>query len=481
MALAVVSLAALSSAPALASPAVRTGSGALGHPQAAGAVPAVSPAGQPPTAGVMAPAVPAPPIKDLPKAAMPLSAPRPAASPAAGVGSSFSGMSQGAKGIPSDSGAAGGPRNVLEQVNGAVAVFTRAGALEFGPVASSRYYGVPARDVQSDPHTIYDPYGNRFIAIMQDRNKNAWMVSVTTGSDAAESSRCIYTISAHVSGATVDFPLVAVGPKYLMLTVREIGGGNANRLTVINRAALETCKAVTTWNWTNVANPGGGAADTLVPVLDYNKADTFSYLLNSMGGGGNRVSLYKFSNSGSKPGNLISASVSVPSYTVAAGAAQKGSAVKIAVGNCVITQAVNYAHGMYATLTTGFGAGVSAIHWMEFNPNAQRLIASGTISNPKLSFFYSSVSEGSNGTTFITYELSGRTIFPSAAGIIMSINHSILVNRYIRQGAHPTPESRWGDFSTTYTDPANTNYFWTASQVMADASHYGTVIGHYSL
>jgi hypothetical protein len=508
--LAVVSLATLSATPALARPAVSAGSSALLHPGAARAASGPSPTSQLPDAGPTAQAVRGVPIQDLPIAtsadfaaqppvpdpafvgladpntgtnnipvnAVLLAPPSaPSAIQAAGVSSVFNGLSQGTKNPPSDSSAAGGPSNVLEQVNGAVAVYSRTGSLKYGPVTSATYYGVPSNDQQFDPHTIFDPNGKRFIAIMEDATKNTWQVSVSDTSDAL-SGRCLYTFGALNSGASsVDFPLVAVSPKYLMLTIRENGGGN--RLVVVPLAQVEACQGAGTWVWANVQNPGGGTADTLVPVLDYNTADTYSYLVNSYASGGSHVSLYKFSDSGSSPGPLISANVSVPPYSVADPATQKGSSVSVDSGNPAITQAVNYTHGMYATLTSGSTVGWPLIMWLEFNPSTQTLVSNGLLYNPTLAFFDSSITEGANGTTMYTYALSGPTIYPSSAVVGMDINHNITTNEYVHQGAYPTPQSRWGDFTSTYTDySVNTNAYWSASQFMADASHYGTAIAY---
>src|SRR5258708_16653350 len=120
--------------------------------------------------------------------------------------------------------------------------------------------------------------------MMMDLTINSWVVHVSDTSDATSAS-CIYTYSALNSGVTsVDFPLVGVSPKYLMLTIRENGGGN--RLAVYNLAQVEACQGAAGWVWANVQNPGGGTADTLVPVLDYNTADTYGYLVNSYARGG---------------------------------------------------------------------------------------------------------------------------------------------------------------------------------------------------
>jgi hypothetical protein len=46
-------------------------------------------------------------------------------------------------------------------------------------------------------------------------------------------------------------------------------------------------------------------------------------------------------------------------------------------------------------------------------------------------------------------------------------------------GRDGSPQYRWGDFTSTYTDYAvNTNAYWSASDLMADASHYGTAIAY---
>lgn len=208
----------------------------------------------------------------------------PAPSAPAGVqvaGVQAAGVSQVSDGLgdttawTSDSNAAGGPTNVIEQVNDAVGIYSRAGAPLAGtPHTSAQWYGVPASDSQYDPHTLYDPAGSRFITMMEDATKKAWMVSVTSTSDAT-SSRCTYTIGALNTGATsLDFPLMGLSDAYLILTIRESGGGNSNRLVIISLAQLEACQSAATWYWANVQHANGLAADTITPIMDFNIFDT---------------------------------------------------------------------------------------------------------------------------------------------------------------------------------------------------------------
>jgi hypothetical protein len=312
------------------------------------------------------------------------------------------------------------------------------------------------------------------------------MVSVTSTSSAT-SSRCTYTIGALNSGATsVDFPLMGLSDSYLILTIRENGGGN--RLVILSLFQVEACQAAATYFWANVQYANGeGTADTLTPVLDYDIFDNYSYLIGSHGGSGSDVTLYKINDSGSPVLSFIS--VAVPSYSKAVPAHQKGSSVVVDAGNADITQAVNYYNGMYATLTTAFN-GTSAILWLKFDPNAQTLKNDGILWSSGLGYFDSSITEGSNGSAMYTYSLSGSTIYPSSAVVGMDINNKLTTNQYVHEGSFPTPRSgtvtcnglpcsRWGDFTTTYTDYAgNPNFYWSASQFMADASHYGTAIAY---
>jgi hypothetical protein len=71
---------------------------------------------------------------------------------AAGVSSSFTGLGE-TNIVPSDSAAAGGPSNVLEQVNNTVAVYSRSGSRVYGPVTLDSWYG-KGSDNLFDPHTI---------------------------------------------------------------------------------------------------------------------------------------------------------------------------------------------------------------------------------------------------------------------------------------------------------------------------------------
>lgn len=209
-------------------------------------------------------------------------------------------------------------------------------------------------------------------------------------------------------------------------------------------------------------------------------------MIASYRGGGSSVTLYKVNDSGSPV--LTIKDVGTPAYSKAPPAPQKGSTVVLDSGDAAITQAVNYYNGMYATLTTSYN-GNASILWMEFNPDAQTFTSAGIFWTTGYSYFDSSITEGSNGSAMYTYSLSTPSLYPSAAVVGMDINHNLTSNQYVRVGQYHAyqrpsgftcsglPCSRWGDFTSTYTDyGGNPNAYWSASQYMADANHWGTTI-----
>jgi hypothetical protein len=403
---------------------------------------------------------------------------------ASGIQTTFTGLGTTGS-TPSDSNMAPGPSNVVEQVNSRLAIYSRAGSLQQGPFSLQSWYGTASGDSVFDPHTIYEINHHHFITIAEDGTTKSWVVAVSRSSDAT-GAWCTYSFAALNSGASsVDFPLVGTSPTYLMLSIREGGSTSGTRLFLTPLTSVENCAAAGGWTWSNVNNPGGGVADTLTPVMDYSSGDTDSFLIDSYGGGGSDVSLYKISDTANPP-SIISANVAVASYSVAPAAKQEGSSVVVDVGNATIDQAVNYSSGMYATLTTGY-SGAAAIRWLKFNPSTQKLANEGTYFSTGLSYFYGSISDGTSGTTMYTYSLSGSSIYPSSAMLGMNSSDVTTSNTYVIQGSHPTPRtgtmtcggtacSRWGDFTSTYTDPSNFGQFWSASQYMASTSSWGTVI-----
>lgn len=429
---------------------------------------------------------------------------RPAAPAAAGINSAFPGMTEVAH-VPADPSAAPGPLNIMEATNDGVAVYQTSGGNPIkGPVSLNTWFGVPNGDNLFDPHVVYDQTGNRFITIAEDQNANTWEVSVTNSPDGT-AARCNFHIGALSTGETeVDFPLVGVSPSYLMLSIREgtaATGFNTNRLFVLPLASIESfpCNgSFSGWFFAGVQNPGGGTADTLVPVTDYNTADTnINYLINSYGAGGSSVSLYKFTGNGGTPGVLQGANVPTPAYSVADPADQKLGApgapsVFVDTGNSAITQAVNNTAGLYATLTSGAdNVNTAGVLWMKFDPNAQTLENDGVLINTSLGFSYfnPSITVGADGSTMYTYALSGASIFPSAAVVGMDANNNLTTDEYVAQGQFPTPQtgtmtcspaklpcSRWGDFTATYNDVLTANFYWGASMYMTNANQWGTTI-----
>lgn len=395
----------------------------------------------------------------------------------------FSGLTQVGSTVPSDSSAAGGPSNVVEEVNQQIAIYNRSGSQTLaGPQTLQQWYG-KLSDKIFDTHVLFEPQHKHFFTIAEDGTTNHWLMKVSLTSDAT-AGWCSYDLPALNSGSTsVDFPLIGASTNDIILTIVE-KPDNGNRLVEIPKSQLESCQSYNGWVWTNILDPGvGTAAHPIVPALNYNAGDTNTYLIDSYANGGAHVSLYTIDSSN----HLQAEQVSTPAYGQAARAAQPNSSVVVMVGNTSITQAVNYDYGMDVALTTYHGATGSDILWMRFDPTAQTLLRTKLISlGSSIWMFYPSTSQTYTGTTLITYSLSSASIYPSLAVMGLDANQNYTKSVYLVIGDHSTPQSqtcsgvpcsRWGDFTSTYTDPVVVSSFWSAGQVMHSSSVWGTVMG----
>lgn len=395
----------------------------------------------------------------------------------------FNGQSQ-LGGAPADPSVAGGPSNVVEEVNARIGVYTRGGAL-LTSSSLNTWFQVPGDSI-FDTHVIFEPQGKRFMVMAEDGTKNQWLLSVSSTSDAT-GGWCTYKLDALNSGdgnTSVDFPLIGSSPTSVVLTIVE-KPNNGNRVFVMQKTPLEACQSAIGLVWQDIDDTYTRTpAHPVVPVLNYDGTDSNTYLIDSRSDGGSSVSLYTISASN----NFSSAAVGVPSYSDAPPAAQSGSSVLVDVGNTSITQAVNYKTGLYAAWTTGaYGGKYAAIQWIQLAPKTATLLADNIFAASGFWYFYPSVSVGLDGRTLFTYALSSTMIHPSVAEFSMDANHNVTANQYINSGSYTTPQSttcagkpcsRWGDFSTTYTDPVNVDDFWSVGETMVSNSQWGTAIGY---
>jgi hypothetical protein len=127
----------------------------------------------------------------------------------------------------------------------------------------------------------------------------------------------------------------------------------------------------------------------------------------------------------------------------------------------------------------------AAIRWYRINAADHTLLESGTITNADLDFFYPSISATSNGVIVIACNGSSLTTPVSSFAFagqtvdgVTTFSDPVLLQAGTVGDYHDDLdfESRWGDYSTTSTDPSDPSRFWTIQLLPLTSNRWATRI-----
>jgi hypothetical protein len=130
-----------------------------------------------------------------------------------------------------------------------------------------------------------------------------------------------------------------------------------------------------------------------------------------------------------------------------------------------------------------------AVHWMVLNETNNNIAGEGIISDPGYDFFQPSIAASHNGKILLGFNRSGAT---SPAGDI-SVYAAVgaITNGIVTMGSpfglkagnvsnfsisFDFAPYRWGDFSATMLDPTDDNLLWTIQEIPASSTSWGTQI-----
>lgn len=404
--------------------------------------------------------------------------------PSTSSGTTFVGQSD--TGVePADPQAAAGPQHVVETVNEQFAIYDRAG----NQLYTTTFQNWFNQQVDlKDPQVIYDPWGGRFIFIV-DANGNGVWLSISQTSSAIGNS-CTWLYAGYNIGANnyTDRPRIGVDNQgiYWGYNVLELGSNTfiKSELWAASRSSLESCSGSPTANiWDNLTRPDGSPADSPQPTVAYSTA-AFQYILSSYGGGGCSLTLWKMTGV-----TLLSSAQAVPSqcYAPANPAAQQGSSETIAVGGTDLAQATLSPQGTIdATLTCnndwGGGNVNAVVCWFKVDPSAGAMRTQGSFGTAGIWWYYSAMQEDAAGNAIFVADISSPSHYLSVWYVSLSPDNVLssttlaLASGAAADADGDNPE-RWGDFSSAMLDPTDHTKIWICSSYVDAASHWGTWIG----
>lgn len=386
---------------------------------------------------------------------------------------------------PADPQAAAGPQHVVQTVNEQFAIYDRSG----NQLYTTTFQNWFSQQVDlKDPQVIYDPWGSRFIMIV-DNNGNGVIISISA-TNSAIGSWCNWLYTGYNVGANnyTDRPRIGVDSNgiYWSYNVNQLStnGFVKSELWAAPRSGLEGCSGSVSANiWDNLTRTDGTAADSPQPTVAYSNAP-YQYVVSSYGGGGCSITLWKMSGISS-----LSAAQTVNSqcYAPASSASQQGSAETVTVGDTDLTQATLSPQGTVdATLTCnndwGGGNVNAVVCWFKIDPVAGAISAQGSFGNAGIWWYYSAMQEDAAGNTIFVSDVSSPSYYVSTWYLSMSRDNvlsstTLALAWGVAADADGDSPERWGDFSSAMLDPTDNTRIWICSSYVDSASHWGTWIG----
>ena len=453
--------------------------------------------------------------------------------PITGVG--FQGM-QAVDAMPPDPNAAVGPNNIVEVVNRTFAVYSKTGAVQYGPADTSTLWAgfdpsgpghACETENDGDATVAYDRAANRFV--LQQFSLEPYFFG--TG----EYLECIaVSVTGNPTGAWhryafggfednfPDYPKLGVWPDAYYTTYNLFAGAFSfvgpevcayNRAKMLlGQAAQQQCKTVPNQDL-NGFLPSDVNSSTPPP------AGSPNYLLGLLvpsGGGSPSIRMFKFHVDWANPANsTFSGGTSgvkvnnVPAFTLGCGGTNcikqpSGGAKLDSLGDRLMYRLAYRNFGDHESLVvtqTVTAGSFTGVRWYELrNPNAATptMFQSGTFAPSDSRFrWMASAAQDKDGDIALGYSLSGADRKPSIAvtGRLAEDPAGTMTQgeTMLKQGTGLQVSTsdcsdfdcslRWGDYTSMQIDPSDDCTFWYTNQFIPSNGNFNwsTWIGSFKL
>jgi uncharacterized protein (TIGR03437 family) len=437
---------------------------------------------------------------NLPRAA---AVPGPAPAAATPVYSGFQGLVDDFTVIPPDTEGAVGPQHVVTMLNSQVLIQSRDGTWRANyPINLGGTLGFWSAVTTStdvfDPNIRYDAANDRWIAsaaVDSEKSTSAMLVGVSQTGDPGGTWN-LYKINVGTSGNWGDYPVLGFNGNWIVVSL--------NFFTVKGSNYVNTTLYV--FSRSDLYQNGKGAYTTfsddlgeLIPAADFDNQPNHLYFVRTFAG---EVGV------NSNPGTIEISQLQGPlgAETLAGGnvgeiaigdgwadtgangadfAPQASSTRKIDAGdsrvqNCLLRGGTIWcAHTIFLPPSDPTR---STVQWFQVDPSNLRVLQRGRIDDPTNTYFYAypTIAVNKNNDALIGYNRFSSQDYPSAefsfrmaSDPASALEPDVLFlagqSSYVAAGTK-SGSNRWGDFSRTWTDPADDLTFWTIQEYPATPS-----------
>jgi hypothetical protein len=385
------------------------------------------------------------------------------------LGASFNGLGQYGW-IPYDAAIAVGPNHVVEMTNAQWGIYSRTGT-NLAVTQFTTWWGTAA-GTAFDPKCYYDNSGHFVMIATSVGNGLANMyVSISQTSDPT-GAWWNYTFDWRLDGSTMsgnwgDYPGLGFNDAAIFINANQYSINSNSfqyaKVRVLSKAQLFSGSLAGYTDFINLTNANGSSAFTVKPARSISSSSS-EYLLNTLPGGGNYVTLWRIDNAPSSPSLTRVGAVSIGSYSVPPDAKQKGIGVLISTGDCR-TQDVVWQNGH---ILTGFTERIgsrrnltAAVRYLNINTSTAHADKDITYTASGTYMYYPAISADASGNMFMTFSRSSKSEYASMyeTGMLTS-DGSIQPSALVKAGVSKNTSGRWGDYSGIANDPTDGGTLW---------------------
>jgi hypothetical protein len=402
---------------------------------------------------------------------------------------------------PPDTMGAAGTNQFVEFINGAFAVYNKAGVRQalISDITFWENAGISAGTISAgltDTRIIYDAGSGRWFAteLTLDNVSNRVLVA---RSDSANPGGTWKALSFVGSSGSADFDTLGVDATGVYIGVNNFTSGGsftgvsffsipksdlvASTPTLANMTRFDNLNDLTYGSsLQGVSNPTNGPGHGVIIAID---DAAFKFI--------DRTTV---NNSGSAGATLASRVRLSNTYDAFPNPAAQPSGQTVDAGDDRFSAAVRQSGSNIFMANTVLQGSHDAVHWLVLKESNNTILGEGIISNASFDFFYPSIAANSKGQFLMAFNRSGSTAPAgdiSIYGAVGSVSNTTVTMGspfLIQTGAvsdftisFDSAPYRWGDYSTTMVDPTDDNLFWTIQEIPASNNSWGTQITLISL
>lgn len=399
--------------------------------------------------------------------------------------------------IPPDTNGAVGINRIISSSNDLFRVQDRAGAVLVDLHIEDFWAPVGIDpNLISDPHFLYDPYNNRFLAtIIGDFTlASAWVGLAVSDTGDPAGNWHYYKIKADpASMFWADFPLIGFNRKWVVVSANmfpnNIVAPVYSNVFVFDKSRLYNNNIASV---TLFSDPTGFAQ---APASTYDNVLDTEYLSENWDGTQGQIRISTVTGPPGSP--IFTSGTSFPTVpvqwdTFPQDAPQPNTFGLISTGDSRMQSCFVRNGALWCSHEVGPSSGPArcSIQWFQLAQDGS-VTQFGRIDDPggAAFFYYPSIAVNSTDDALIGFSESSSTEFASAAFAFRRRGDapgSMQPDSTYKDGLGTYTKGRWGDFSATMPDPLNDGTFWTV-QEYAEAVHpkfgesFGTWWGHISV